>query len=188
MTKQSEVIDDPNYRAVLDHGYIGIVDSMGSDAAITQAARVSYGAGTRTVSDDRGLVRYLLRHSHTTPLEMCEIKWHVKLPIFVARQWIRHRTANVNEVSARYSEMSDEFYLPDFEDIQPQAAIGALVGRITAGAGIHADRNGPTAHATNSHATTAHAIDSGWRRCDQSSDRGLRDSGAVDHGCQRASD
>jgi len=121
MTDRNVFGDDPRYRPVLDHGFIFLVDHMGSDAAIIQAARVSYGAGTKSVNDDRGLIRYLLRHSHTTPLEMCEVKFHIKLPIFVARQWIRHRTANVNEISARFSEMSDEFYLPDFEHIQPQA-------------------------------------------------------------------
>src|SRR5665213_1866128 len=88
---------------VLDHGFVRVVDYMGDDAAIVQAARVSYGRGTRKVSDDRVLIRYLMRHFHSTPFEMCEIKYHVKLPIFVARQWIRHRTANVNEYSARYS-------------------------------------------------------------------------------------
>ena len=95
---------------VLDHGFVRLVDYMGDDGAIVQAARVSYGRGTRSMSNDRGLIRYLMRHRHTTPFEMCEIKLHVKLPIFVARQWIRHRTANVNEYSARYSIMDREFY------------------------------------------------------------------------------
>ena len=85
---------------VLDHGFVRVIDYMGDDGAIVQAARVSYGRGTRRVSEDRGLINYLMRHRHTTPFEMCEIKYHVKLPIFVARQWIRHRTANVNEYSA----------------------------------------------------------------------------------------
>jgi thymidylate synthase (FAD) len=98
---------------VLDHGFIRVIDYMGGDAAIVQAARVSYGKGTKKTSQDRGLIRYLLRHRHTTPFEMCEIKVHVKLPIFVARQWIRHRTANVNEYSARYSILDKEFYVPD---------------------------------------------------------------------------
>ena len=98
---------------VLDHGFVRVVDYMGDDAAIVQAARVSYGRGTRSVNNDRGLIRYLMRHRHTTPLEMCELKLHVKLPIFVARQWIRHRTANVNEYSARYSILDREVYLPD---------------------------------------------------------------------------
>jgi thymidylate synthase (FAD) len=98
---------------VLDHGFVRVVDYMGDDAAIVQAARVSYGKGTKKVSEDRGLINYLLRHRHTTPFEMCEIKFHVKLPIFVARQWIRHRTANVNEYSARYSVLDREFYIPD---------------------------------------------------------------------------
>ena len=97
---------------VLDHGFVRVIDYMGDDAAIVQAARVSYGRGTRKVSEDRGLINYLMRHRHTTPFEMCEIKYHVKLPIFVARQWIRHRTANVNEHSARYSILDNEFYLP----------------------------------------------------------------------------
>ncbi|HLB07638.1 MAG TPA: FAD-dependent thymidylate synthase [Alphaproteobacteria bacterium] len=98
---------------VLDHGFIRVVDYMGDDAAIVQAARVSYGHGTKRVSEDKGLIHYLMRHKHTTPFEMCEIKYHVKLPIFVARQWIRHRTANVNEYSARYSILDNEFYIPD---------------------------------------------------------------------------
>lgn len=97
---------------VLDHGFVRVVDYMGDDAAVVQAARVSYGRGTRKLSDDRGLIRYLMRHLHTTPFEMCEIKFHVKLPIFVARQWIRHRTASVNEYSARYSILDNEFYAP----------------------------------------------------------------------------
>lgn len=99
---------------VLDHGFIRLIDYMGDDASIVQAARVSYGKGTKKLSQDRGLIRYLMRHRHTTPFEMCEIKLHVKLPIFIARQWIRHRTANVNEYSARYSVLDKEFYLPDY--------------------------------------------------------------------------
>ena len=98
---------------VLDHGFVRVVDYMGDDAAIVQAARVSYGRGTKQVSGDRGLINYLMRHRHTSPFEMCELKLHVKLPIFVARQWIRHRTANVNEYSARYSVLDREFYIPD---------------------------------------------------------------------------
>src|SRR2546430_4034098 len=97
---------------VLDHGFVRVIDYMGDDAAIVQAARVSYGRGTKRVSDDRLLIRYLMREWHSTPFEMCEIKYHVKLPIFVARQWIRHRTANVNEYSARYSVLDREFYIP----------------------------------------------------------------------------
>jgi thymidylate synthase (FAD) len=107
---------------VLDHGFVRVVDYMGDDAAIVQAARVSYGAGTRSVSSDRGLIRYLMRHRHTTPFEMCELKLHVKLPIFVARQWIRHRTANVNEYSARYSILDREFYLPAPEHVALQSS------------------------------------------------------------------
>src|SRR5919112_4502027 len=107
---------------VLDHGFVRVVDYMGDDAAVVQAARVSYGKGTRKVSEDRGLIHYLLRHRHTTPFEMCEIKYHVKLPIFVARQWIRHRTANVNEYSARYSILDNEFYLPAPEQLPAQSS------------------------------------------------------------------
>lgn len=106
---------------VLDHGFVRVVDYMGDDAAIVQAARVSYGKGTRKLREDRGLIRYLMRHRHTTPFEMCEIKLHVKLPIFVARQWIRHRTANVNEISARYSVLDREFYVPDADQMTAQA-------------------------------------------------------------------
>jgi thymidylate synthase (FAD) len=108
---------------VLDHGMIRVVDYMGDDRAITQAARVSYGAGTKHVSSDEGLIRYLMRHWHSTPFEMCEIKLHVKLPVFVARQWIRHRTANVNEYSARYSILDREFYIPAPEHLAAQSAV-----------------------------------------------------------------
>ncbi len=108
-------------RPVLDHGFVRVIDYMGDDAAIVQAARVSYGRGTRKVSEDQGLINYLMRHRHTTPFEMCEIKYHVKLPIFVARQWIRHRTANVNEYSARYSILDNEFYVPPAEHLAAQA-------------------------------------------------------------------
>jgi thymidylate synthase (FAD) len=107
--------------ACLDHGFVRPVDYMGNDEAIVQMARVSYGAGTKGVSDDRGLIRYLMRHWHSTPFEGCEIKLHVKLPIFVARQWIRHRTANVNEYSARYSIMPGEFYIPDAQHLASQS-------------------------------------------------------------------
>jgi thymidylate synthase (FAD) len=106
---------------VLDHGFVRVIDYMGDDAAIVQAARVSYGRGTRRVSEDAGLIRYLMRHRHSTPFEMCEIKYHVKLPIFVARQWIRHRTANVNEYSARYSILDREFYVPSPEHLAAQS-------------------------------------------------------------------
>jgi thymidylate synthase (FAD) len=108
---------------VLDHGFVRVVDYMGDDAAIVQAARVSYGRGTRAANEDKGLIRYLMRHRHSTPFEMCEIKFHVKLPIFVARQWIRHRTANVNEYSARYSILDREFYLPAPEHLAAQSAV-----------------------------------------------------------------
>lgn len=107
---------------VLDHGFVRVVDYMGNDEAIVQAARVSYGRGTKRVQEDRGLINYLLRHWHTTPFEMAEIKFHVKLPIFVARQWIRHRTANVNEYSARYSVLDREFYIPEPEHLAAQSA------------------------------------------------------------------
>lgn len=106
---------------VLDHGFIRVIDYMGDDAAIVQAARVSYGKGTKMLSQDKGLINYLMRHYHTTPFEMCEIKLHIKLPIFIARQWIRHRTANVNEYSARYSILDKEFYLPDPQNIEIQS-------------------------------------------------------------------
>src|ERR1041385_1005005 len=108
---------------VLDHGFVRVIDYMGDDGAIVQAARVSYGRGTRRVSEDRGLINYLMRHRHSTPFEMCEIKYHVKLPIFVARQWIRHRTANVNEYSARYSILDKEFYIPAPEHLAAQSAV-----------------------------------------------------------------
>lgn len=108
---------------VLDHGFVRVVDYMGNDAAIVQAARVSYGAGTKKVSDDAGLIRYLMRHWHSTPFEMCEVKFHIKLPVFVARQWIRHRTANVNEYSARYSILDREFYIPAPEHLAAQSIV-----------------------------------------------------------------
>ncbi|OYX41107.1 MAG: thymidylate synthase (FAD) [Rhodobacterales bacterium 32-67-9] len=108
---------------VLDHGLVRVIDYMGDDAAITQAARVSYGRGTKAVSNDEGLIRYLMRHWHSTPFEMCEVKFHVKLPVFVARQWIRHRTANVNEYSARYSILDREFYIPAPENLAAQSTV-----------------------------------------------------------------
>ena len=123
MTKQADVIGNPNYIPVLDHGFVGLVDHMGNDSSIVQAARVSYGSGTKKVSEDRGLIRYLLKHAHTTPMEMVELKFHMKLPIFVARQLVRHRTASINEYSGRYSEMTDEFYTPELERIQPQSQL-----------------------------------------------------------------
>ncbi len=107
---------------VLDHGFVRVIDYMGDDAAVVQAARVSYGRGTKKVSEDKGLIHYLIRHRHSTPFEMCEIKFHVKLPIFVARQWIRHRTANVNEYSARYSILDREFYVPAEQNLAAQSA------------------------------------------------------------------
>ncbi len=108
---------------VLDHGFVRVVDYMGDDAAICQAARVSYGRGTKSVQNDEGLIRYLMRHWHSTPFEMCEVKLHVKLPVFVARQWIRHRTANVNEYSARYSILDREFYIPAPEQLAAQSSV-----------------------------------------------------------------
>ena len=106
----------------LDHGFVRVVDYMGDDTSIVQSARVSYGKGTKQVSTDAGLIKYLMRHWHSTPFEMCEIKYHVKLPIFIARQWIRHRTANVNEYSARYSILDKEFYLPSAENLAAQSS------------------------------------------------------------------
>ena len=114
-----EVLYEP--MPVLDHGFVRVIDYMGDDAAIVQAARVSYGKGTKKVSDDAGLINYLLRHRHTTPFEMCEIKYHIKVPIFIARQWIRHRTANVNEYSARYSVLDREFYIPSADQLASQS-------------------------------------------------------------------
>ncbi|MCA8870204.1 MAG: FAD-dependent thymidylate synthase [Rhodobacteraceae bacterium] len=108
---------------VLDHGFVRVIDYMGDDAAITQAARVSYGRGTKKVTNDEGLIRYLMRHWHSTPFEMCEVKFHVKLPVFVARQWIRHRTANVNEYSARYSILDREFYIPAPDALAAQSTV-----------------------------------------------------------------
>ena len=118
-------MEDHLYTAypLLDHGFVRVIDYMGDDAAICQAARVSYGKGTKTVQNDEGLIRYLMRHWHSTPFEMCEIKLHVKLPVFVARQWIRHRTANVNEYSARYSILDREFYIPAEEALATQSVV-----------------------------------------------------------------
>ncbi len=124
---------------VLDHGFVRVIDYMGDDAAIVQAARVSYGAGTKHVSNDDGLIRYLMRHWHSSPFEMCEVKFHVKLPVFVARQWIRHRTANVNEYSARYSILDREFYIPEPSALAAQSAVNNQ-GRGAALAGEEAAR------------------------------------------------
>lgn len=120
-TQQKDVLDNPNYISVLDHGFVGLVDSMGNDSSIVRAARVSYGSGTKQVNEDRGLIRYLMKHKHTTPFEMVEYCFHLKLPIFVARQHIRHRMASVNEYSGRYSVMSNEFYSPNLERIKGQS-------------------------------------------------------------------
>src|SRR5690242_9934673 len=124
---------------VLDHGFLRVIDYMGDDNAVVQAARVSYGRGTRAANEDRGLIRYLMRHRHSTPFEMCEIKYHVKLPIFVARQWIRHRTANVNEYSARYSILDREFYIPAPEHLAAQSSTNRQ-GRGTVLEGAEASR------------------------------------------------
>nr|MBI4156307.1 FAD-dependent thymidylate synthase [Candidatus Woesearchaeota archaeon] len=105
----------------LDHGFVRLIDYMGGDSSIVQAARVSYGKGTKKLSEDRGLIRYLMRHKHTTPFEMVEMKWHVKMPIFVARQWVRHRTAKINEYSLRFSEARDEFYIPKLGEVRFQS-------------------------------------------------------------------
>lgn len=124
---------------VLDHGFIRVIDYMGDDSAICQAARVSYGKGTKSVQNDEGLIRYLMRHWHSTPFEMCEIKLHVKLPVFVARQWIRHRTANVNEYSARYSILDREFYIPQPDQLNAQSTVNNQ-GRGTLLEGAEAER------------------------------------------------
>ncbi|MGD1884927.1 MAG: FAD-dependent thymidylate synthase [Paracoccaceae bacterium] len=125
--------------SVLDHGFVRVIDYMGDDSAITQAARVSYGKGTKSVQNDEGLIRYLMRHWHSTPFEMCEIKLHVKLPVFVARQWIRHRTANVNEYSARYSILDREFYIPAPNALAAQSVVNNQ-GRGEALSGEEAER------------------------------------------------
>ncbi len=124
---------------VLDHGFVRVIDYMGDDAAICQAARVSYGKGTKSVQNDEGLIRYLMRHWHSTPFEMCEVKLHVKLPVFVARQWIRHRTANVNEYSARYSILDREFYIPAPEQLAAQSTLNEA----GPGRGADSGRNPP---------------------------------------------
>jgi thymidylate synthase (FAD) len=120
----SEELEEILYKPfqALDHGFVRVVDYMGNDSSVVQSARVSYGAGTKQVNADKGLINYLMAHRHTTPFEMCEIKFHIKLPIFIARQWIRHRTANVNEYSARYSIMEDEFYIPKQQNLAAQSS------------------------------------------------------------------
>lgn len=123
MTFWSDVSTNESYIKVLDHGFVGLKDVMGDDSAIVQAARTSYGKGTKSVSEDRSLIRYLVRNWHTSPLEMVEFKFHIKLPIFVMRQHVRHRTANLNEYSGRYSEMTDEFYIPQLERLQSQSQV-----------------------------------------------------------------
>jgi thymidylate synthase (FAD) len=121
MTLQTDVINDPNYLSILNHGFVGLIDHMGSDHAVVQAARTSYGQGTKSVRQDRGLIRYLMKHKHTSPFEMNTVKLHLKIPIFVMRQLVRHRTSSLNEYSGRYSEMTDEFYIPDLTQIKPQS-------------------------------------------------------------------
>jgi thymidylate synthase (FAD) len=120
-TKQNEILNDPNYIPLGEHGFVGLVDVMGDDSTPPARARMSYGKGTKSVNDDRNLLRYLIRHKHTTPIEMVELVFHMKMPIFVMRQHVRHRMATINEYSGRYSEMSDEFYVPLFEDIALQS-------------------------------------------------------------------
>lgn len=119
-----EAMEEILYKSlpVLDHGFIRVIDYMGDDSAIVQAARVSYGRGTKKSLQDQGLINYLMRHRHTTPFEMCDIKFHIKLPIFIARQWIRHRTASINEYSARYSILSNEFYMPQKVHLTAQSS------------------------------------------------------------------
>lgn len=121
MTDINEVLNDKNYKKVLDFGFVGVVDHMGTDESIVRAARVSYSQGTKTMRDNRALIRYLVRHAHTSPLEMNEIIFHLKLPIFVMRQLVRHRTASLNEWSGRYSEMPDDIYVPEVEQLKPQS-------------------------------------------------------------------
>lgn len=123
MTDISEVTNNPNYIKVLDKGFVGLIDHMGSDEDIANSARVSYGNGTKTVRQNAGLIRYLVRHEHTSPIEMGEVKLHIKLPIFIMRQLVRHRTASLNEISARYSEMVDDFYIPELKNLQPQSKV-----------------------------------------------------------------
>ena len=123
MRALAQGMEDHLFKAheVLDHGFVRVIDYMGNDGSIVQAARVSYGEGTKKARDDEGLIRYLMRHWHSTPFEMCEVKFHIKLPVFVARQWIRHRTANVNEYSARYSILDREFYIPEPSNLASQS-------------------------------------------------------------------
>jgi thymidylate synthase (FAD) len=121
-TNEIDFVNQP-YTRYLDHGFVGLVDSMGDDSAIVQAARVSYGSGTKSVNEDRGLIRYLMRHQHSTPMEMVVFKFHLKMPIFVMRQHVRHRMASINEYSGRYSVMTDEFYIPELARMQTQSSI-----------------------------------------------------------------
>ena len=120
IVKEAEEILDKEY-SVLNHGFVRLVDYMGSDSAIVQAARVSYGKGTKKINEDKGLIKYLMRNNHTSPFEMVELKFNCKMPIFVARQWVRHRSASINEISGRYSEMKDEFYIPESKEVNYQS-------------------------------------------------------------------
>jgi len=154
MTLQKDVQNNERYVPVLDHGFVGLVDHMGDDAAIVSAARVSYGDGTKSVREDRGLIRYLVRHKHTSPLEMCEVKLHLKLPIFVMRQLVRHRTSSLNEYSGRYSVLTDEMYVPEVANILPQSKMNKQ-GRD----GILSDSDAETAQQIIQRATShSHAI------------------------------
>lgn len=152
---------------VHEHGFVALVDAMPrlvpqgqtADSAVVQAARVSYGQGTKQVNEDRGLIRYLMRHRHTTPFEMVEFKFHVAMPIFVARQWIRHRTANVNEYSGRYSIIPDHFYKPTLDAVRKQSATNRQGGEETfAAAGEDADGEARTARAFLDYLDRAEAL------------------------------
>ena len=123
MVSWNDVETEPNVLKVLDHGFVLLEETMGTDQTIADCARISYGKGTRKVSEDRHLIRYLMKHQHTSPFEMCELRFLIKLPIFVARQWVRHRTASINEESARYSVMKDDFYVPERKNLKPQSQL-----------------------------------------------------------------
>lgn len=118
-----ENVQGSNARRVHDNGFVVLLDHMGKDSDIADSARISYGQGTKAINDDRNLIRYLMRHQHTTPFEMCEVKFMIKMPIFIMRQLVRHRTASINEYSGRYSEMSDEFYFPEPSYLAPQSQL-----------------------------------------------------------------
>jgi thymidylate synthase (FAD) len=150
---------------VLDHGFVRVVDTMGDDSAVVQAARVSYGSGTKGVREDRDLIRFLLRQRHTSPFEMAEIKLHCKMPIFVARQWVRHRTANINEVSARYSELPGDFYIPDLDQIREQSGTNKQGrGDAVLDTLAHNFRDSTQGHSLNSYAAYGADLQSGIAR------------------------